>query len=369
VLHREIEPRLFPLPVEAGRVEKIAKQLEQTGDILYGLICSTRSSGNIDIAAAAAAAAAGNRSRTWNIRRLRADYRQERSIANDRGWSRARRRGHERARAGLTKAPMRKRARDAGAKGKTRSSDSAAGETGGNECLEGRRHFELSLHHRQNQIAAVAAAVVVVVHVVVVVVETLEKITRRTDLAATFVRSPLPASSPSRVLDSARFRAQADTGAEAAEKRQRSVDCAERFLKRNFRNTPISVSRTPFDHSTRPSRCHPALLFQFIRMSYYRTRTRSKRIGLFPGARIAAARSCSEAGSRREVHRAPRRVRCNPCMLKERDELIAPREHYSSLARITHARHAAQSEKWSRSTEREAAAGMGRGGGEGRGAG
>lgn len=26
-------------------------------------------------------------------------------------------------------------------------------ETGGNECLEGRRHFELSLHHRQNQIA------------------------------------------------------------------------------------------------------------------------------------------------------------------------------------------------------------------------
>ncbi|KAL0133067.1 hypothetical protein PUN28_000670 [Cardiocondyla obscurior] len=25
--------------------------------------------------------------------------------------------------------------------------------TGGNECLEGRRHFELSLHHRQNQIA------------------------------------------------------------------------------------------------------------------------------------------------------------------------------------------------------------------------
>lgn len=28
-------------------------------------------------------------------------------------------------------------------------------ETGGNECLEGRRHFELSLHHRQNQIAVV----------------------------------------------------------------------------------------------------------------------------------------------------------------------------------------------------------------------
>jgi len=196
---------------------------------------------------------------------------------------------------------MRKRARDAGAKGKTRSSDSAAGETGGNECLEGRRHFELSLHHRQNQIAAAAAAaavvVVVVVHVVVVVVETLEKITRRTDLAATFVRSPLPASSRSRVLDSARFRAQADTGAEAAEKR--SVDCAERFLKRNFRNTPISVSRTPFDHSTHHRSIISIYSNVLLAIAHTLSRTRSKRIGLFPGARIAAARSCSEEGSSR----------------------------------------------------------------------
>jgi len=287
LLHREIEPRLFPLLLEAGGVEKIAKRLERARDIPYELICSMRSSGNINIAADAAI---GNRPiGDWNIRRLRADSANRNTdttaidrFADDRGWSRDRRRGHERTRAGLTKAlTMRKRARDAGAKGKTRSSDSAAGETGGNECLEGRRHFELSLHHRQNQIAAAAAAaaivvVAVVVVVVVVVVETLEKITTRTDLAATFVRSPLSASCPAYLYPSAPripsiprpgFRAisQAETGAEAAEK--------GRLCRSRYRDFPKGISETlrfppSFDYSNRRYPDISTLSFQFIRMSY-----------------------------------------------------------------------------------------------------